>query len=184
MKRATVHVDLANKSCVVADGTTQHGAWGPDITRTTAAAAIARDGWQFAPGSSWRMTIDGGIREVVHIPQPSGRHAMSHLDPASDDLSAVQADDALLTMLGSAVPNSAGHLVDDQLNALLLAWRDEAEAKPMPVLVDLDTALATVATAARSWWTTNSNLRTATALLLVVVTVVALVLTIHEAAGR
>ena len=48
-------------------------------------------------------------------------------EPVADDLSAVQADDRLLDALGSATPGAAGSLVDDELNALLLAWRNEVE---------------------------------------------------------
>ena len=46
---------------------------------------------------------------------------------AGGDLSPVQADDRLLDALGSATPNAAGSLVEDELNALLLAWRNEIE---------------------------------------------------------
>ena len=49
------------------------------------------------------------------------------------ELAAVHADDRLLDVLDSAVPGSAGFLVGDELNALLLAWRyDVVEADPMP----------------------------------------------------
>jgi len=51
---------------------------------------------------------------------------------AADELSAVQADDRLLDALGSATPGATGALVDDELNALLLAWRYEVEAAPIP----------------------------------------------------
>ncbi|MFD4644052.1 anti-sigma-D factor RsdA [Lentzea sp. NPDC058436] len=65
-------------------------------------------------------------------------------EPVADDLSAVQADDKLLDALGSATPNAAGSLVDDELNALLLAWRNEVETEPFGELVDTDTAIATI----------------------------------------
>lgn len=69
---------------------------------------------------------------AVAGPVPAGRHA--NLDAAvhAGELAAVHADDRLLNVLGSAVPGSAGSLVDDELNALLLAWRAEVEADPMP----------------------------------------------------
>jgi hypothetical protein len=108
---------------------------------------------------------------------------MQHLDPALDDLSAVQADDLLLDHLGSAVPGAAGQLGDDNLNALLLAWRNEAETQPMPELVDLDTATAFIAYAT-SWWTTNTPLKIAALVLfLTVLVAVALVLTATDAGG-
>lgn len=65
-------------------------------------------------------------------------------EPVADDLSAVQADDRLLDALGSATPGAAGSLVDDELNALLLAWRNEVETAPFGELVDTDTAIATI----------------------------------------
>jgi hypothetical protein len=49
-----------------------------------------------------------------------------------------------LDALGSATPGAAGSLVDDELNALLLAWRDEVETEPFGELVDTDTAIATI----------------------------------------
>lgn len=57
---------------------------------------------------------------------------------------AVIADDQLLDRLGSATPGAAGPLGDDDLNNLTLAWRAETEATPIPDLVDVDTALATI----------------------------------------
>jgi hypothetical protein len=57
---------------------------------------------------------------------------------AEGALSAVQADDRLLDALGSATPGTAGSLVDDELNALLLAWRAEVEALPFGQPVDAD----------------------------------------------
>jgi hypothetical protein len=65
-------------------------------------------------------------------------------EPVADDLSAVQADDKLLDALGSATPGAEGSLVDDELNALLLAWRNEVETEPFGELVDTDTAVATI----------------------------------------
>ncbi|MET9228776.1 anti-sigma-D factor RsdA [Lentzea sp. NPDC003310] len=56
----------------------------------------------------------------------------------------MQADDRLLDALGSATPGAAGALGDDDLNALLLAWRNEVETEPFGELVDTDTAIATI----------------------------------------
>lgn len=62
------------------------------------------------------------------------------------DLAAVQADDALLDMIG------AGHAprdADDELTRVLAAWRDEVHAEPVRELVDTSTALALIRAAAR-----------------------------------
>lgn len=116
MMRGTVHVDLSNKSCIVVSGDTQHGQWS-GVTRSTTESAISRDGWTFAPGSNWTLTIDGGTREVV--------------------LNPVLADDRLLDHLGSAKP--AASLLDDELNALLLAWRHDIDTEPVAT-ADLERA--------------------------------------------
>lgn len=64
-----------------------------------------------------------------------------------DDLAGIRADDALLDALGGRDGDQAESLVDDELNALLLAWRREVERPPMGELVDTDTAVATIAAA-------------------------------------
>jgi hypothetical protein len=64
------------------------------------------------------------------------------------DLSAVQADDALLDALGGSDPRVADGLGDQELNALLLAWRRDIDSEPLAELVDTDTAVATVKHAA------------------------------------
>jgi hypothetical protein len=64
------------------------------------------------------------------------------------DLTAVQADDALLDALGGSDPQIADGLGDQELNALLLAWRRDIDSEPLAELVDLDTAVTTVKTAA------------------------------------
>ncbi|MFE6614087.1 anti-sigma-D factor RsdA [Amycolatopsis sp. NPDC057786] len=64
------------------------------------------------------------------------------------DLSAVQADDALLDALGGSDPKMADDLGDQDLNALLLAWRRDIDSEPLAELVDVDTAVVTVKTAA------------------------------------
>lgn len=129
MHHATVHVDLANRSCYVASPDTFHGAWAPDVTRSTVEIAIAAGGWRFAPGSEWTLTTDGGTREV--------------------ELHPVAQDDARLDLLGCATPDSLGDLMDDELSAVLLAWREETEALPIPELVDTQAAVAAIAAARR-----------------------------------
>lgn len=76
--------------------------------------------------------------------QVRGQDDRAPHEPVADDLSAVQADDRLLDALGSATPGVAGSLGDDDLNALLLAWRNEVETAPFGELVDTDTAIATI----------------------------------------
>ncbi|RKT72191.1 anti-sigma-D factor RsdA-like protein [Saccharothrix variisporea] len=63
-----------------------------------------------------------------------------------DDLAGIRADDALLDALGGRGPAAEG-LVEDELNALLLAWRREVDSRPVGELVDTDTAVATIAAA-------------------------------------
>lgn len=79
------------------------------------------------------------------------------LDPADSspvDLVAVRADDELVNALsvGLAVsaPGVDGYDDDDRIAAMLAAWKAEVDAEPIPELVDIDTALATIAAATRS----------------------------------
>lgn len=69
------------------------------------------------------------------------------------DLVAVQADDELISALAAGMSVSApgvhGYDVDDQVVALLASWRSEVDSEPLPELVDLDTAMATVQAASR-----------------------------------
>ncbi|WP_440899057.1 anti-sigma-D factor RsdA [Actinosynnema sp.] len=64
-----------------------------------------------------------------------------------DDLAGIRADDALLDALGGRDGDRPDSLVDDELNALLMAWRDEVDSSPVGELVDTDTAVATIAAA-------------------------------------
>lgn len=64
-----------------------------------------------------------------------------------DDLAGIRADDALLDALGGRDGEPSESLVDDELNALLLAWRHEVDSPPMGELVDTETAVATIAAA-------------------------------------
>lgn len=61
-----------------------------------------------------------------------------------DDLSTMQADDALLDALGGTDPDIRGELADQELAALLLSWRQEADSEPMAKLVDTDMAMAVI----------------------------------------
>jgi hypothetical protein len=60
------------------------------------------------------------------------------------DLSVINGDDALLDALGGSDPESADDLGDQDLNALLLAWRRDIDSEPLAELVDTDTAVTTV----------------------------------------
>ncbi|WP_216210375.1 anti-sigma-D factor RsdA [Amycolatopsis aidingensis] len=64
------------------------------------------------------------------------------------DITATQADDALLDALGGSDPKVADSLGDQELNALLLAWRRDIDSEPLAELVDTETAVRTVQTAA------------------------------------
>jgi hypothetical protein len=139
MRRATVHVDLANKSCHVTSRRRFHGSWGPDITRSTVEGVIAVDGWRFAPNSAWAMTIDGGTHKVER-PGPI-RRLIERLAEQYRERRAIRATDRLLDDLGSANPTAD---TDDELTARLLARRNATEADPIPDLVDTDTAIATI----------------------------------------
>ncbi|GAA2569143.1 anti-sigma-D factor RsdA [Pseudonocardia hydrocarbonoxydans] len=69
------------------------------------------------------------------------------------DLVAVQADDELISALAAGMsvstPGVHGYDADDQVVALLASWRSEVDSEPLPELVDLDTAMATVQAASR-----------------------------------
>ena len=69
------------------------------------------------------------------------------------DLVAVQADDELISALAAGMsvsaPGVGGYDADDQVAALLATWRNEVDSEPLPELVDLDTAMATVRAASR-----------------------------------
>lgn len=132
MKRATVHVDLANKSCVITGRRRFHGAWGPDITRSTVEGVIAVDGWRFTTNSAWVMTADGGTRPVE---RPGAiRRFLEH----ARDVVPARASDQRLDRLGSAISSAS-----DPLDVLLLGWRDEAEERPLPDF-DIPPAIDTV----------------------------------------
>ncbi len=65
------------------------------------------------------------------------------------DLSAVQADEALLEALRSGDTGTESTLTDSQVTDLLVAWRRDIDAEPIPELVDVDTALQVVTSAGR-----------------------------------
>jgi hypothetical protein len=88
---------------------------------------------------------------------PDGEHTrrfgvlpMNGLDDAEQDgpldLSALRADDELLTALAS-FDSSTGE--DPELKALLQSWHLDVDAEPLVELVDTDTAMAAIAVGAR-----------------------------------
>ncbi|MEJ3653979.1 anti-sigma-D factor RsdA [Actinomycetes bacterium KLBMP 9759] len=88
--------------------------------------------------------------------RPEGmRHRSRPFDQLDEpvDLVAVQADDELINALaaGMAVsaPGFGGYDADDHVAAILAAWRAEVESEPLPELVDIDTAIATIQKGAR-----------------------------------
>lgn len=66
------------------------------------------------------------------------------------DLSALQADDALLDAIGSGDSDveTASPMSSNQVETLLVSWRREMDAEPIGELVDTDTAVQTVNEAA------------------------------------
>lgn len=105
-------------------------------------------------------------RDDTHV--RGGNEYFSALDLAElgeepENLAQIQSDDELLDALAAQVngsPRTNGHhrasdvhttvdFDDEQLNALLLAWRNDVDSDPVPEMVDTTTAVATV-TAAKS----------------------------------
>lgn len=94
-------------------------------------------------------------RDDTHVSSENEYFSALDLDEDHiDDLAQVRADDELLDALATQAgrDDSAMDAVDfddEQLNALLLAWRQDVDSVPVPEMVDTRTAVATV-TAARS----------------------------------
>jgi Anti-sigma-D factor RsdA to sigma factor binding region len=61
------------------------------------------------------------------------------------NLSALQADEALLDVLGGPDPDLSGGLGEQELTSLLLSWRKEVDSEPIADLVDTDMAMAVIA---------------------------------------
>ena len=103
-----------------------------------------------------------GGRRPGDAPRTNGaRHAASPVRPVRfDELSeepidlvAVQADDELINALASgmsvSLPGHGGYDADDQVAALLAAWKVEVDAEPVPQLVDIEVAASRVRAASR-----------------------------------
>ncbi|MGH3935621.1 MAG: anti-sigma-D factor RsdA [Pseudonocardiaceae bacterium] len=78
---------------------------------------------------------------------PRGGHSNGDSTEMPADLAAVQADDALLDMLGnsSRTPDE----IDGELARVLTAWRREVQADSNRLLVDTETALSVISAARR-----------------------------------
>jgi len=78
-----------------------------------------------------------------------------HMRPAEEpiDLVAVQADDELISALAAGMtvsaPGYGGYDADDHVAAILASWREDVDVDPIPELVDIDTAIATIRSASR-----------------------------------
>lgn len=83
------------------------------------------------------------------VANTTGASTYSAMDDGEQpvDLSLVQADDALLDALGGADAQVSNALDDQELNAVLLAWRRDIDSEPVPELVDHEYAVATLRTA-------------------------------------
>ncbi len=82
--------------------------------------------------------------DPVHRAQSS---AFAGDDAGMVDLSAIQADDALLDALGAGDSRVDDELGNQELSALLLAWRRDVDSEAIPELVDTQSAVTTVKTA-------------------------------------
>jgi hypothetical protein len=92
--------------------------------------------------------LDEPTRNFGVLPTPAEWSSGTEQD-GPVDLSALRADDELLTALCS-FDNSAGTSDQDpELKSLLLSWRLAVDAEPIGELVDTDTAMTTIAVGAR-----------------------------------
>jgi hypothetical protein len=100
--------------------------------------ARADDGFDRGP--------DGPTRRLLPVPPPVPE-TVEQEDPL--DLSALRADDELLTELAVFGRSTTGSRADAELGALLQSWRLDVDAEPIRELVDTDTAMAAIAVGAR-----------------------------------
>jgi len=92
----------------------------------------------------YRGTDDGGEHGRLSGVLPSDE------DPDGPvDLSALRADDELLTALCSFDNSMSSADQDPELKSLLLSWRLDVDAEPIVELVDTDTAMAAIEVGSR-----------------------------------
>lgn len=92
-------------------------------------------------------TGDGDTRRFGVLPTPTGWSDGREQD-GPVDLSALRADDELLSALASFDSMDSPDQ-DPELKSLLQSWRLDVDAEPIGELVDTDTAMATIAVGAR-----------------------------------
>lgn len=93
------------------------------------------------------MTDREDVRRELDEVEFDSAMSSSHAEFEAD-LAAIRADDGLLDSLGGSDPGIADDLGDQELNALLLSWRRDIDSEPLAELVDTDTAVTTIKTAA------------------------------------
>jgi Anti-sigma-D factor RsdA to sigma factor binding region len=96
------------------------------------------DGTQDPPDATIVGMFAGGSGEG------RGRHARHDDADSTLDLSALHADDELLTALCSHDNSLADADSEPELKSLLLSWRLDVDAEPIAELVDTDTAMRTI----------------------------------------
>jgi hypothetical protein len=107
----------------------------------------------FGETSPRRPRTNGRSHRANGDPSPIRPVRFDEVAEEPIDLVAVQADDELISALAAGMsvsaPGVGGYDADDQVAALLAGWRAEVDSEPLPELVDLDTAMATLQAASR-----------------------------------
>ncbi|QUH05083.1 hypothetical protein HUO13_33765 [Saccharopolyspora erythraea] len=132
--------DVAGDDVSRGEESAQRAESGSDKTSDGSAAAAERSD-RTAEVIAFRPRPDADADELVALDEGEEGERV--------DLSELQADDALLDMLGGTNPDVPAAGGDPTLDALLVAWRQDIDAAPIGELVDVDTAVATIAEARR-----------------------------------
>jgi hypothetical protein len=98
-------------------------------------------------GSDIGSDIDDGL-DLTDARLGGADEVTEPVGPPELDLAALRSDDALLNALGNANSPSFGAATEPELNALLLSWRQDVDAEPLPELVDTETAMHAIFAAA------------------------------------
>ncbi|GAA2808527.1 anti-sigma-D factor RsdA [Saccharopolyspora taberi] len=133
-----VHDSAAHDSAAEPVGTT-------DSAEDATAAAPAHDSAESGGKSPEEPTAE----VIAFRPREDGEDELVDFDGDGErvDLAELQADDALLDMLGGTNPDVRHGGEEPSLDALLVAWRQDVDSSPIGELVDVDTAVATIAEA-------------------------------------
>lgn len=129
-----------------------HGGESPDDSKPGAAPGEHRDGTESTVGgpvSGSDVPRFGDFGDELDRVHAEAAQVEDDTPEEPVDLSAVQADDALLSLLGSPEAAVDDDAADAELQALLLSWREEADADPLPELVDVEGAVAAIELAKR-----------------------------------